>query len=1049
MERNLIVACDGTNNSFGACNTNVVRLIQALEHDSGQQLIYYDPGVGTLPDPGFVTRSGQKLSEIWGLAFGAGMLRKIGVAYEFLMEHWRPGDRVYLIGFSRGAYTVRALASLLHMYGLLPRGNRNLLPYLLRMFRASRAKLDEGSRSAEAFWQLCDDFRETFAQAVPGIESRRFPIHFVGVWDTVSSVGWVWDPLKFPFTKRNPSIRIARHAVALDERRSFYRQNLFAKVPGQDLRELWFPGVHADVGGGYPEAEGGLWREPYAWIVDEAVRAGLRIDPAAHANVLTRYAVPAAPWREPAHDSLRWYWWPAEFFPKLKRGWLGWRWPSLNLGRARAVRNGALLHASIVNRLRDLGAEYEARALSKAFRQAALGEDVPREQTVYRYSSSGTLLVPHAPVTVRVQRLHSAMPPVFRAPRRKRSAAGPFRFLARFAQQARSRDARSRQQVPMALPPASAPSVGASQPPTAVADTPAPYLAEEVLDEGEPRYLQAGLREPGAAGRRERVTTPLTPDREYRVEVRVGLKSDDYLDLGVPAPVPAFEEDRPHEMQVFFHDLGRGTVRSDRIWLPVRGNSTTCEFAFTAPSEGDEFRARIVLCHRGRVLQAGQLQAPVGRTHPSQEPRFECDVITPILAAESANVPAFDTTIFIDRRADGDTVGLVSAGDAASNPSSNATLHVTQATLNAVIQGITGALRKYANTPPDTIAIDSPEILTLLRKLAIHGSGLYEEVVKPSQLLSQRPPGWRLSIACAAESYFPAEFVYQEAVPAADAGLCAEYRQALKSGKCCGECQRRGGDVICLLGFWGLSCVIERKCGAAATQSGSELLPNQFEVMYRAARLEDGLQIGSVALLATSEVVSKLDTQAAATLSAGLKEIYHDRADDAVNWKQWVDRVAASQPNVLVLLPHHVRDESSLEYLQIGAEAKEEFLGHPNYLNSRHVTSQHVLGPNGSSPPLVLLIGCETTQARVPFENFVVAFDRAGAASVVGTTAPIAGRHAGRAVRLLVETLRAAGSADRALGDVLLEAKRDILLDGYPMIMGLATYSGVDHRIQA
>jgi uncharacterized protein (DUF2235 family) len=100
----------------------------------------------------------------------------------------------------------------------------------------------------------------------------------MGVWDTVSSWGWFWNPQHFPYTQANPSIAIVRHAVSLDERGCFSRQNLFKPVPGQDLQELWFAGVHSDIGGGYAEAEGGLWRESYQWMLECAIEAGLRTE---------------------------------------------------------------------------------------------------------------------------------------------------------------------------------------------------------------------------------------------------------------------------------------------------------------------------------------------------------------------------------------------------------------------------------------------------------------------------------------------------------------------------------------------------------------------------------------------------------------------------------------------------------------------------------------------------------------------------------------------------------------------------------------------------
>lgn len=315
LHRNIVICCDGTNNQFGSENTNIVRLMQSIERGPTLQISYYDPGVGTLPLPGLLTRATQRLSEIAGLAFAAGFTDKVAMAYRFLMAHYRPGDKIYLFGFSRGAYTVRVLASLLHMYGLLSPSGENLLPYIMRQLSASRsAKL---LKQQDEFWALCDEFRETFARPTDHSLHRRFPVHFLGAWDTVATIGWVWNPETFLFSASNPSVLRVRHAIAVDERRAFYRQNRFRlNTPGQDLLELWFPGVHSDVGGGYPADEGGLWRIPFSWMVDEAKAAGLLFDEAALANVLRN--APARPWNERQHRSLTGSWWLAEYMPKLR-----------------------------------------------------------------------------------------------------------------------------------------------------------------------------------------------------------------------------------------------------------------------------------------------------------------------------------------------------------------------------------------------------------------------------------------------------------------------------------------------------------------------------------------------------------------------------------------------------------------------------------------------------------------------------------------------------------------------------------------------------------
>ena len=383
MPRNIVICCDGTNNEFGPENTNVVRLVQVLDRDPAKQHLYYDPGVGTLPEPGAWMRYQKKLSEWCGLAFGAGLTWKVQEAYSFLMDFWEPGDSVFLFGFSRGAYTVRVLAGLLHALGLMPRGNQHLVPYVMQLFKAIR--MDKMQAETSKCRKLCDEFRWTFARRMAeGDDARHFHVHFLGIWDTVSSVGWVWDPAKFQYTVQNPSIDVIRHAVSVDERRWFFRQNQMRQTGKQDLQELWFPGVHCDVGGGYPEADSGLWRIPFQWILDEARCAGLLVNRQRLDFVLQKTQAPVRPWLEPKHESLKGLWWLAEFFPKLpwQDGSSGWL-PEFGLGRHRQIPDKALIHKSVLLRIREdksyLPPNFPTAFLDKIRKRADVPESLPFE----------------------------------------------------------------------------------------------------------------------------------------------------------------------------------------------------------------------------------------------------------------------------------------------------------------------------------------------------------------------------------------------------------------------------------------------------------------------------------------------------------------------------------------------------------------------------------------------------------------------------------------------------------------------------------------------
>ena len=343
--KNIVICCDGTGNEFGDNNSNVVKLYSTLIVDGKRQVGYYHPGVGTMGAPTAHNKVSKAWSMVMGLAFGAGLLANVGDAYRYLMNVYEEGDKVFIFGFSRGAYTARALAGLLHMFGLLCPGNNGLIPYIVRLY-AKRTRKAGGMTHT---FQVARGFKTTFC--------RNCPLHFVGVWDTVSSVGWVWDPLKLPYTAQNPDMANGRHAVSIDERRCYFRNNLWGDpLPDQNIKQVWFAGVHSDVGGSYSESESGLSQITLEWMLCEAHSFGLLVDPQKTERALGRIPppppVPPDP-RAKTHNSLRSWWWILEFLPHsyydpvLKKP--KWRIP---LGARRQIPEGSILHETVEQKMR-------------------------------------------------------------------------------------------------------------------------------------------------------------------------------------------------------------------------------------------------------------------------------------------------------------------------------------------------------------------------------------------------------------------------------------------------------------------------------------------------------------------------------------------------------------------------------------------------------------------------------------------------------------------------------------------------------------------------
>jgi hypothetical protein len=205
------------------------------------------------------------------MAFGYGLSQNIKDAYKFLMNNYLPGDQIYMFGFSRGAYTVRTIAGMLELIGILRPGSDNLLDYALSSY-VTKGKIK---------WEDRGVFKSTLCQKINDRSPfYQVPIRFMGIWDTVKSVGILRDSSRLANTDDLPNVKVLRHAVALDEERSKFRPDHVTCVGaiGGSVQIIWFRGVHSDIGGGYKDAERGLSDHTMKWMIDGAAANGLEID---------------------------------------------------------------------------------------------------------------------------------------------------------------------------------------------------------------------------------------------------------------------------------------------------------------------------------------------------------------------------------------------------------------------------------------------------------------------------------------------------------------------------------------------------------------------------------------------------------------------------------------------------------------------------------------------------------------------------------------------------------------------------------------------------
>ncbi|GAA5941076.1 hypothetical protein JCM10213_001707 [Rhodosporidiobolus nylandii] len=281
--RNIALFFDGTGNVFGEHITNIPTLFSLVSEDPSKQLNYYQTGIGTTISTHEHFLSPAKMWEKVGQALDAGVAWSLAdhicKGYAFLMNYWQPGDQIYLFGFSRGAFTARALAGMLQQVGLLPAGNEETIPLAWSIYKKTSVQLTPTET-------LAAGFKRSF--------SREVRVHFVGVFDTVSSVGALY-PRTLPFASGTNYISAFRHALSLDERRARYAEQVWiAEPPAPDaseddhapttVKEVWFAGAHSNVGGGeFPydgDATPSLSHLPLRWLLREAVEQGLELDSA-------------------------------------------------------------------------------------------------------------------------------------------------------------------------------------------------------------------------------------------------------------------------------------------------------------------------------------------------------------------------------------------------------------------------------------------------------------------------------------------------------------------------------------------------------------------------------------------------------------------------------------------------------------------------------------------------------------------------------------------------------------------------------------------------
>lgn len=531
----------------------------------------------------------------------------------------------------------------------------------------------------------------------------------------------------------------------------------------------------------------------------------------------------------------------------------------------------------------------------------------------------------------------------------------------------------------------------------------------------------------------------------------IGLQEKDSAAADLPiAFVDIPPEGLPLTVQLVWRDgSGQDHTDSKPILLPPGRTARTmdCDLLLHVPAGERYVSAEILFRYNGSLFEAVRVEAFALEVNEIEGPQHEIRVRVQASRRKVIELPdrqKVDATIVYGD----DNPGTALLAGASGSPSlrvfgSNQAGSFDLSDAKTAIKWLNETLftteklvvRRHATgvaPAQEELDADDPDVRVLLRDMARHGAGLY------NQLIDQgfTDPGDRIQVVnLEPNSYVPIEFVYDRGYPVTKAKLCMDGLHALHTGAAaCPVCstpvaadQRSNAPLICVFGFWSLRKVIERvEVGAG----GQPSVP---------AQQRRSLPVIDAAAFASSHIVPEDERNTTRkVLQESFSQFYM-----AEDWHQWADAVK-QQPPLLVVLPHH-GVQSALDYLEIGDEALDEDLGK---LSHAQITPQFI-NPDGRDPgPIVLLLGCQTAaESDTGYVGITRRIQQQHASIVLGTLAQVLGRHAAPLARELVAQLTAVDDPTADFGTIMLLVRRRMLARGYLMAMCLVALGDAEWRL--
>lgn len=535
---------------------------------------------------------------------------------------------------------------------------------------------------------------------------------------------------------------------------------------------------------------------------------------------------------------------------------------------------------------------------------------------------------------------------------------------------------------------------------------------------------------------------------KYSVNVRIGPSDQSWLALENVFPQHELPPMDKHTMQVFFSEPNHfSQVQAATIELPMSGPSTECQFFFSVKKQIPLFEGRIIVAFKNRILQTALLKGDVAKNSTQagtrNSIRLEVEAVVRPDIADLSSRQKFDLALLVNHGSDNKPRLTKLAEDRASIRD----IEGIQTSIRNIQERLENAARAIADADISGSAMfRSEETETLLNFLAYHGRILYDAIIT-----DQVDAGWlpghigRVQLVSAhAEAFLPLEFLYEKPVPSLEAKLCPRSEQALKEGNCM-DCLLKDDmtsiPYICPIGFWCMNRVIERHAHDASygTMLGSS------DYVMQSEPLDDRkeLQVLRTCLYAASNRVDSVVPGQTKQFLNTLNSVSNNGGTMVSMWNDWTKEVASKHPTLLILMPHTLEDETlKAPVMEIGISDR---------LVSGHIRPGFVCTSPEDQPPIVALLGCETMVPYSKYMGFVPQFRRNGAALVLGTLTTVLGRHVVPIARKLVEEIKVEldGSEEHAIsfGDVLLKVRRNIMLQGLPIVLCLVAFGDADWRL--